>query len=67
MVYQGLDDVMNRFPENKLNIKGMIFDSCPGPRPQATFGRITALIVVNWITCGRDGYNTLEKIYSTIK
>ena len=38
MVYQGIDKVV-REEGIKLDIKGHVMDSCPGPRPEITLGR----------------------------
>ena len=38
----------------RINIRGVVWDSCCGPRPEITIPRVAALLVVNWFCCRRD-------------
>lgn len=52
MCYQGLQIATN----GNLDIRGVVWDSCPGPRPEITPARIAALLTVNWFCARQDGY-----------
>jgi len=64
MCYQGINKSLGDMHQ-ELQVRGAIYDSCPGPRPKATFSRLWALTIVNWIVCHKDGLNFLEKLQST--
>lgn len=66
MCYQGLDHVLQKH-EEQLDIKGVVWDSCPGPRPEMTLPRVAALIAVNMFCCLRDGLSFGGSILNTYK
>ena len=43
---------MNGFP---LHPKGIVWDSCPGPRPHVTIPKGLVLCIINWMSRMRDG------------
>jgi len=53
MCYQGMDIAMKRSGRS-LNIKGVVWDSCPGPYPEVSFVRYTVFTVVFLLCCARD-------------
>lgn len=59
MCYQGLtiEDKRRSKEEpdkDKLNIKAVVFDSCPGPYPEITLRDIAKFILINFYCCIRD-------------
>ena len=54
MVYQAVNKVCKE-DGVRLDVRGHIMDSCPGPRPKATLPRSIVFGIVNWITAKRDG------------
>ena len=61
MVYQGIDKVA-REEGVKLDVRGHVMDSCPGPRPEITVGRCIAVPAVNYICSRRDGMGRREAL-----
>lgn len=64
MCYQGLD-LSTRAA--RLDIRGVVWDSCPGPRPEITIPRVAALLAVNWFCARKDGDNVPEALRSCYK
>lgn len=56
MCYQGLDIAMRKTGIS-MNIKGVVWDSCPGPYPEVTLIRYAVFIVVFLLCCLRDWTN----------
>jgi len=59
MCYQGLtiEDKRRSTEEpdkEKLNIKAVVFDSCPGPYPEITVRDVAKFLLVNFYCCMRD-------------
>jgi len=56
MCYQGLDIAMAR-TATRLNIQGVVWDSCPGPYPEVTLVRYTVFTAIFLLCCLRDWTN----------
>jgi len=54
MCYQGLDLATRG---SRLDIRGVVWDSCPGPYPEITLPRVAAFLAINWFCARRDGEN----------
>jgi len=68
MCYQGmLVSNKNSSMMKRINIRGVVFDSCPGPRPEITVSRVAALLVVNWMCSLRDKMSMSESLYSSYR
>jgi len=63
MCYQGMDVAIKESSKMKrLNIRGVVWDSCCGPRPEVTLSRVIALLLVNWMCCLRDRLGMMQSI-----
>ena len=51
------------FRMKRINIRGVVWDSCCGPRPEITLPRVAALLVVNWFCCRRDKMTYSESFH----
>merc|ERR1712032_475980 len=51
----------------KLDVRGVIWDSCPGPRPEITIPRVAALLAVNWYCARKDGLNSSDAAASSYR
>jgi hypothetical protein len=68
MCYQGMDVVRKQSSKMKrLNIRGVVWDSCCGPRPEITLSRVMALFLVNWMCCMRDRMGMLQSLNSSYR
>ena len=68
MAYQGFDIARNKSnTREKMTIKGVIWDSCPGPFPEVTLSRVMAFLIVNWVCCMRDNKGMVQSIYSSYR
>ena len=47
-------EIKHCFRKKRINIRGVVWDSCCGPRAEITVPRVAALLVVNWFCCRRD-------------
>lgn len=54
MSFQGMNAALTE-SKLKLDIRGAAMDSCPGPRPTATISNSSALLLIKWFCCIRDG------------
>jgi len=61
MCYQGMDIATK---SSRLDIRGVVWDSCPGPRPEITLPRVAALLAVNWFCARKDGSTQSEALRS---
>jgi len=61
MCYQGLDLAT---AGQRLDIRGVVWDSCPGPRPVITIPCVAALLAVNWFCARKDGNNHQQALNS---
>jgi len=61
MCYQGLDLATR---SSRLDIRGVVWDSSPGPRPEITIPRVAALLAVNWFCVRKDGMDVPESFKS---
>ena len=52
MCYQGLRLATQG---ERLDVRGVVWDSCPGPIPEITLARVAALLTVNWFCARQDG------------
>ena len=62
LCFQGFSiasDINNLNP----NIHGIVWDSCPAPKPKFKLHWILILCVVNWLTRMRDGMNVVQALY----
>ena len=64
MCYQGMM-VSNKSSSRmkRINIRGVVWDSCCGPRPEITVPRVAALLFVNWFCCRRDKMSYSESFH----
>eukprot|EP00092_Neocalanus_flemingeri_P032431 GFUD01035272.1.p1 GENE.GFUD01035272.1~~GFUD01035272.1.p1 ORF type:complete len:333 (-),score=52.26 GFUD01035272.1:207-1205(-) len=64
MCFQGLSisSVINGFP---LHPHGIVWDSCPGPRPHVTIPRGLVLCIINWMSRMRDGMSVGKALTSS--
>lgn len=61
MVYHGFQKVLMNDPEKyNFNIRGCVYDSCPGPIAEVNATRMMALLTVLAYCCRRDGYSNLQ-------
>jgi len=68
MCYQGMDVVRRRSSKMKsMDVRGVIWDSSCGPRPQITVPRVLALLVVNWFCSMRDGIGMAKSLNSSYR
>jgi len=68
MCYQGMDVSTKQSSKMKrLNIRGVVWDSCCGPRPEVTLSRVIALLIVNWMCCLRDRLGMMQSINSSYR
>ena len=68
MCYQGMDSASKQSSKMKrLNIRGVVWDSCPGPRPEVTLPRVMALLIVNWMCCLRDRMGMMQSLNSSYR
>jgi hypothetical protein len=68
MCYQGMDVVRRQSSKMKrMNICGVVWDSCCGPRPEMTLTRVMALLAVNWFCCMRDGMGMTKSMNSSYR
>jgi len=63
MCYQGLQLATR----GKLDVRGVVWDSCPGPRPEITVPRVAALLAVNWYCARKDGLNSTDAAVSSYR
>jgi len=63
MCYQGLQLATR----GKLDVRGVVWDSCPGPRPEITIPRVAALLAVNWYCARKDGLNSTDAAVSSYR
>ena len=63
MCYQG----MMVSTKTRINVRGVVWDSCCGPRPEITVSRVAALLVVNWMCSLRDKMTMVESINSSYR
>merc|ERR1712227_1121776 len=63
MCYQG----MMVSTKTSINVRGVVWDSCCGPRPEITVSRVAALLVVNWMCSLRDKMTMVESINSSYR
>jgi len=61
MCYQGLALATRG---HRLDIRGVVWDSSPGPRPEITAPCVAALLAINWFCARRDGF-TLPGAWSS--
>merc|ERR1712108_45356 len=50
-----------------LDVRGVVWDSCPGPRPEITVPRVAALLAVNWYCARKDGLNSTDAAVSSYR
>ena len=62
MSYQGLSAALADLGNIKMDIRGVVWDSCMAPYPQVTLPRVMALLIVNYVCCKRDGMSTLSTV-----
>jgi len=68
MCYQGMDVSTKQSSKMKrLNIRGVVWDSCCGPRPEVTLSRVIALLIVNWMCCLRDRLGMMQSINNSYR
>jgi len=63
MAYQGLTLATG----SALDVRGVVWDSCPGPRPKITVPRVTALLIVNWFCARQDGLSRGGALHSSYR
>ena len=63
MCYQGI--MVSK--QKRINVRGVVWDSCPGPRPEITVSRVAALLLVNWFCCLRDNQTMMEALSSSYR
>ena len=51
----------------RIRIRGVVWDSCPGPRPEITVPRVAALMLVNYFCCRRDKMTVRDSAYSSYR
>lgn len=51
----------------RIRIRGVVWDSCPGPRPEITVPRVAALMLVNYFCCRRDKMTVQDSLYSSYR
>ena len=51
----------------KIRIRGVVWDSCPGPRPEITAPRVAALMLVNYFCCRRDKMTVRDSAHSSYR
>lgn len=51
----------------RIRIRGVVWDSCPGPRPEITVPRVAALMLVNYFCCRRDKMTVQDSVYSSYR
>ena len=51
----------------RIQIRGVVWDSCPGPRPEITVPRVAALMLVNYFCCRRDKMTVRDSAYSSYR
>jgi len=64
LCYQGLSLALAR-QGAELDIRGVVWDSCPGPCPEVTLPRIMAILIVNWVCCMRDGTGAVRGVHNS--
>merc|ERR1711936_118251 len=64
MCFQGISisSSIHGFPLHPL---GIVWDSCPGPRPHVTIPRGMILSAINWMSRMRDGMNLAQAVSSS--
>lgn len=68
MCYQGMMVSNQQSARMKrINIRGVVWDSCCGPRPEITVSRVAALLVVNWMCCLKDKMTMTESLNSSYR
>jgi len=68
MCYQGMEVARKQSSKVKgINIRGVVWDSCCGPRPEVTVPRVIALLIVNWMCCLRDQMGLMQRINSSYR
>ena len=68
MCYQGMmvsNSESSRM--ERIRIRGVVWDSCPGPRPEITVPRVAALMLVNYFCCRRDKMTVQDSVYSSYR
>jgi len=66
MCYQGMD-IASTQSKKLLNVKGVLWDSCPGPYPEVTLPRVVAFLIVNWMCCYKDNMGITQSLYSSYR
>lgn len=62
MCYQGLSLV-----RPSLKVRGVVWDSCPGPYPEVTPARVFAFLMVNWLCSSKDGLGLAGGLHSSYR
>jgi len=62
--FQGLS-IAASFAGSDFKPAGIIWDSCPGPRPHVTMPRMVVLTAINWLARMRDGMTLSQAITSS--
>ena len=61
---QGLT-IASALQDSPLNPRGLVWDSCPGPRPHVTIPKGLVLCLINWLSRMRDGMSLVEAVRSS--
>ena len=61
---QGLT-IASALQDSPLNPRGLVWDSCPGPRPHVTIPKGLVLCIINWLSRMRDGMSLVEAVRSS--
>ena len=61
---QGLT-IASALKDRPLNPRGLVWDSCPGPRPRVTIPKGLVLCIINWLSRMRDGMSLVEAVRSS--
>merc|ERR1719411_1792739 len=64
MSFQGLT-IASALQGSPLNPRGLVWDSCPGPRPHVTIPKGLVLCVINWLSRMRDGMPLWQAVTSS--
>ena len=51
----------------RLDIRGVVWDSCCGPRPQVTAARIPVYMLINYMCSKKDGLSNWGAVYSSYR
>jgi len=64
MTFQGLS-IASMIHGAPFYPQGIVWDSCPGPRPKVTIPRGMVLCIINWLSRMRDGMSMVEAVRSS--